>query len=104
MKASRSFLPMGGGLCASLVLFSLGCVTEDADPMATGGTAGSPVGGAGTSAAGTSSGGTGGAPGSGGSAGQTGGLRDDPAFGMGTQCPAVTQALITDFTYTPPAA
>jgi hypothetical protein len=96
---------MGAGLCASLSLFSLACVTEDADPTATGGTAGSPVGGAGTSAAGTSSGGgTGGTTGGGGSAGGAAtGIRNDPAFGMGTQCPAVTTALITDFTYVPPA-
>jgi hypothetical protein len=96
---------MGAGLCASLFsLGTVGCVTEDADPVATGGTAGSPVGGAGTSAAGTSSGGTGGATG-GGNAGGAGSVRDDPAFGMGTQCPAVQTALITDFTLVaPPAA
>jgi hypothetical protein len=98
---------MGAGLCASLFcLGPVGCVTEDADPAGAGGTAGSPVGGAGTSAAGTSSGGTGGTTGGGGSSagGAAGGIRDDRAFGVGTQCPAVTAALITDFTYVPPAA
>jgi hypothetical protein len=94
---------MGAGLCASLFcLGTVGCVTEDADPPATGGSAGSPVGSAGTSAAGAPSGGTGGATGGGGSAGQAGGIRSDLAFGVGTQCPAVQAALITDFT--PPAA
>lgn len=93
---------MGAGLCASFVLFSVGCVTEDADPVATGGTAGSPVGGAGTSAAGTPSGGTGGAPGSGGSAGGPSGITADPNFGKGTQCPPIAAALLTDFT--PPVA
>jgi len=96
---------MGAGLCASLFCFgSVGCVTEDADPPATGGTAGSPTGGAGTSAAGSpSGGGTGGTPGGGGSAGAAaGGIRDNPQFGMGTECPALQAALLTDFT--PPAA
>lgn len=95
-------MPMGAGLCASLFLFPLGCVTEDVDPPATGGSAGAPVGSAGTSAAGTSSGGTGGVTGGGGSAGQAGGIRNDPTFGRGTPCPAVQAALITDFT--PPVA
>jgi len=90
---------MGAGLCASLFcLGSVGCVTEDADPVATGGTAGSPVGGAGTSnAGGTPGGGTGGAPAGGGGANGTGGIRNDPAFGAATECPALQAALITDF-------
>lgn len=36
--------------------------------------------------------------GTGGNAGGTGGVRSDPAFGVATECPALQQALITDFT------
>jgi len=90
---------MGAGLCASLVCFSVGCVTEDADPAATGGTAGAPVGGGGTSAAGTSSGGTAGTTGGGGTnAGGAGGIANAPGFATVTACPALVAPLITDFT------
>jgi hypothetical protein len=94
---------MGAALCASLVSFALGCVTEDADPVATGGSAGSPVGGAGAGAGGAASGGSGGTSGGGSSnAGGAGGLSSAPGFATVNPCPALTAPLITDFT--PPAA
>lgn len=95
---------MGAGLCASLVLGTWGCVTEDADPPGTtGGSAGSPVGAGGAGSGGTpSGGGSTGTPTGGSNAGGAGGIRSNPEFGMGTQCPALQAALITDFT--PPAA
>src|SRR5688572_670053 len=103
MKSSRSLLPMGAGLCASLCcLGAVGCVTEDVDPVGAGGSAGSPLGGAGTSAAGTSSGGVGGGAG-GGSSGGAGGFRNAPGFATVTPCPALVSPLITDFTPVAPA-
>ncbi|MET0412205.1 MAG: hypothetical protein ABW217_12965 [Polyangiaceae bacterium] len=85
-------------LCVLLVAVqATGCVTEDADPAA-GGT--SSTGGSGVSAGSGGSAGTAGAgAGAGGSGGGSGGgLRDDPAFGVAIECPAILQASITDFT------
>jgi hypothetical protein len=100
MKSCRSYLPAGACILASLVsLCSVACVTEDVDPVAPGvagggasGAPGAPVGAGGASA------GAGGAIGSGGSSSGAGDVRNDPAFGVAMPCPALQQALITDFT------
>jgi hypothetical protein len=90
---------MSAGLCASLFcLGAVGCVTEDADPVGAGGTAGSSVGAAGAGAGGAPGSGGTGTPSGGSNAGGAGGIRDNPEFGMGTPCPAVQSALLTDFT------
>jgi hypothetical protein len=88
-------------LCVSLAaVHAIGCVTDDVDPVA-GGTSGS-----GGAVASGGSGGGGGAPAGGtsgsGGGGNGGGLRDDPAYGVADACPALSQALLSDFT--PPAA
>jgi hypothetical protein len=102
MKSSRFSLPTSASLFTSLIVgvCALGCVTEDADPVAsTAGSGGSGAGGAPTGAAGTSPSTAGTNPGAGGAGGSpaAGDFRSNPAFGVATECPPVQQALITDF-------
>jgi hypothetical protein len=90
-------------LCVLLAAVQVaGCVTDDVDPAAggTSGAGGSSVAAGSGGSAGTSASGAGGGGGSGGSGGSggAGGLRDDPAFGVAVECPALQQASITDFT------
>lgn len=106
--AARATLALVGVAGAALLLG--GCV-EDVDPMtpiassagsagmgsvvvSTGGSAGSNGSGGNTAGGNTSgSGGTGANP-----------YTSDPTFAAGIRCPAITQALLTDFTYvTPPS-
>lgn len=83
------------GWTSWLVFLANACVAEDVDPALGGGASGS--GGASGTGGGTGEN-TGGSAG-GGTAGSASGIENDPTFGMGTACPVVTEALITDFTY-----
>jgi hypothetical protein len=99
MKTSRSLLPKSFLVCGALVgLLPLACVTEDVDPPAG---AGAGSGGA-TGNAGGSSGSTGGPGGANSGGTSSGGAPGTMA--VVTVCPAIQQALITDFTYAVPAA
>jgi hypothetical protein len=101
MKSCRSNLPASASILVSLVsVCSLACVTDDVDPVASGGTAGSAASGAAGApvGAGGAAAGAGGATGTGGTTSGAGDVRNDPAFGVATECPALQQALITDFT------
>ena len=96
MKTSRLRAPTRPSTWAILVSFvANACVAEDVDPVPGGGASGS----GGASANGGGMGGNTGGNQSGGTGGSATGLANDPAFGVGTACPPVAQALITDFTY-----
>lgn len=102
---------LAGGCLVLAALLVSGCV-EDVDSAV--GAAGN-VGTAGSAGAGSPVAGSGGAPSSGaagsgtvsssgaGGGGGAGAYANDATFGTGSVCPAPASALITDFTYVPPA-
>jgi hypothetical protein len=84
-------------LCAQGLLLG-GCVADDVDPVAMGGTGGATTGNGGGGQTGSNGGSSGNMPGNGGSGGATGSIMDDPDFGRKIPCVSPTQALILDFT------